>query len=219
MSLVQGIGHISASSNNDDDDVLQFLDTGYFVGTRRSETLNRSTNVFVDNKLKQSHETAPYLVKEIWQQLHEDIQAGRFHVETRADYPPGGDRGIGRFFYRNLAADPADVPVLMELFGNAKTSKKIHYEQSRMRVPSSMMSLSARSGSSNNTTQPLPYWTGPYNIRVSNFVNAVTAADGGNLLYKNGQETELGVLKPLSKRQYLDKYTVVDPDGIRWWKE
>lgn len=44
------------------------------------------------------------------------------------------------------------------------------------------------------------YWIGPYKMLVPNSIDSVVAKDGRNIRYKNGSETELGVLTSITKR-------------------
>ena len=61
------------------------------------------------------------------------------------------------------------------------------------------------------------YWVGPYGIRVSNSVGSIKAADGGNTLYRNGNQSEMFVENPISKEEYFKKHTI-RRDGYRWWQ-
>jgi hypothetical protein len=63
------------------------------------------------------------------------------------------------------------------------------------------------------------YWLGPYGIRIPNHIEIVTAADGGNMRYKDGGETEMGVMDPPTKDEYLNKYAILQRDGNYYWKE
>jgi hypothetical protein len=62
------------------------------------------------------------------------------------------------------------------------------------------------------------YWIGPYGVRVSNKYDSVVAADGGNILYKDGRETEMGVEEPMTRSQWLETYAVEKRDGVLWYK-
>jgi hypothetical protein len=65
------------------------------------------------------------------------------------------------------------------------------------------------------------YWVGPYGIRVPSHLTHIKAADGANILRNNGSVTErgLGGRNPLTKEEYLAKYTELRDDGHRWYKE
>lgn len=62
------------------------------------------------------------------------------------------------------------------------------------------------------------YWLGPYDIRVPDHIEYIKASDGGNILSKNGGVTEMFVINPSTKEQYLEKYTVLKNDGFYYWK-
>lgn len=62
------------------------------------------------------------------------------------------------------------------------------------------------------------YWLGPYDIRVPNNIEYIISSDGGNTRYKNGGETEMCVMTPLTRDEYLDKFTVLKDDGFYYWK-
>lgn len=65
------------------------------------------------------------------------------------------------------------------------------------------------------------YWKGPYGVRVSNAINHVIAADGGNTLHKDGMETEMCVRldPPMNAERYIAKYAELGDDGNYWWKD
>ncbi|AYV86071.1 MAG: hypothetical protein Solivirus4_32 [Solivirus sp.] len=56
------------------------------------------------------------------------------------------------------------------------------------------------------------YWVGPYGVKVPNEITSIKASDGGNILYKDGKETEMFVKRPLTREQYLEKYAVYSED-------
>ncbi len=64
-----------------------------------------------------------------------------------------------------------------------------------------------------------PYWIGPYEIYVDINIKQITAADGENYLDQDGSQTEKLVQFPMSKADYLKKFTRVRKDGLRWWIE
>ncbi len=51
------------------------------------------------------------------------------------------------------------------------------------------------------------YWVGPYGVKVPNEVTSVVAADGRNTLYKDGKQTEIYVKNPLTREEYLKRYS------------
>lgn len=51
------------------------------------------------------------------------------------------------------------------------------------------------------------YWIGPYGIRVHKSINSIRSKDGSNTLSKDGGETEMFVLNPISEQEYKMKYT------------
>lgn len=61
------------------------------------------------------------------------------------------------------------------------------------------------------------YWKGPYDVRVSTSIDKITAADGRNTLFKSGGETHMFVKDPISKKEYLNWYTTLKPDGYYYW--
>lgn len=60
-------------------------------------------------------------------------------------------------------------------------------------------------------------WTGPYGINVPNHITSITAADGLNTLYKSGETTEMYNPNPLTREEYLFKYSELKSDGC-WYK-
>jgi hypothetical protein len=62
------------------------------------------------------------------------------------------------------------------------------------------------------------YWIGPYGVFVPNKYDSVVAADGSNILYKDGSQTLIFVANPLTRLQWLEKYTIEKYDGNRWYK-
>ena len=65
------------------------------------------------------------------------------------------------------------------------------------------------------------YWLGPYDIRVPNSIKFVTASDGYNTLFSDGNETE--IFRPnaptLSEDEYKNKYAQFNAkDGYWYWK-
>jgi len=69
----------------------------------------------------------------------------------------------------------------------------------------------------NNNTEN-NYWKGPFGIKVPNNVEVIVAEDGRNSLYKTGETTKM-CFDPLSKEEYLNKYTILGSDGFYYWKE
>jgi len=71
-----------------------------------------------------------------------------------------------------------------------------------------MGSITSSSLSVEPTINPQTHWVGPYGMLVPNSVNMVTATDGFNTRYKDGGETEMGMLNPpkMDKNIYLSKY-------------
>jgi hypothetical protein len=69
----------------------------------------------------------------------------------------------------------------------------------------------------------MDYWIGPYGIKVPNNINCVIAEDGHNILYKDGEQTQTGLMtfknKPITKEQYLKEYADLNNDGFYYWKE
>ena len=61
------------------------------------------------------------------------------------------------------------------------------------------------------------YWLGPYNIRVPNTINIVTASDGVNILYKNGTITLMECNYHLSKKEYIEKYATLHCEGYYYY--
>lgn len=64
------------------------------------------------------------------------------------------------------------------------------------------------------------YWIGPYGVRVPMDIETVCAADGMNMRYKDGCETEIGVPSgaSISKEDYLRKYAHLI-GGIWWYRK
>ena len=60
------------------------------------------------------------------------------------------------------------------------------------------------------------YWTGPYGIQVPSQVIAIKAEDGGNILYKDGGQTEMCVLNPPTEAEYKNRYCKL-VNGIWYW--
>jgi hypothetical protein len=65
------------------------------------------------------------------------------------------------------------------------------------------------------------YWEGPHGVKVPFNVKVVVAADGKNMRFREGTETEIGVPRKQipSRAKYLDTYavnrgSVEKPD---WW--
>ena len=65
------------------------------------------------------------------------------------------------------------------------------------------------------------YWIGPYGIKVPIDFTHVPAADGGNIYYRDGKQTERGVPRhlALSPAQYMGKYGVNRGTAEKqdWW--
>ena len=63
------------------------------------------------------------------------------------------------------------------------------------------------------------YWTGPYGIKVFKDVMRITDSDGRNKLHRDGGSTEMAVMNPPSKQEYLKKYCVLGTDGNYYWNK
>ncbi len=60
------------------------------------------------------------------------------------------------------------------------------------------------------------HWIGPYGIFVPGHLLNITAKDGGNILHKDGGETERGC-DPISKEEYFNTYCELRDDGHYWY--
>jgi len=69
-------------------------------------------------------------------------------------------------------------------------------------------------------TQKQSYWRGPYDCLVPDSVDSCVAADGGNILYKDGSETEMDVEPTMSKEEWIATYTYkcTGLHGLRYYK-
>jgi hypothetical protein len=63
--------------------------------------------------------------------------------------------------------------------------------------------------------QTTNFWTGPYGMKVPEYVNSVVAADGYNLMNKLGKNTEIAMedAPEMNKEIYLAKYAESKGDG------
>lgn len=61
------------------------------------------------------------------------------------------------------------------------------------------------------------YWIGPYGILVPNNINHVVASDGGNIFYKDGRETEMFVVNPVSEEEYKKRYAQFNDIDKMWY--
>lgn len=64
------------------------------------------------------------------------------------------------------------------------------------------------------------YWIGPYGVHVSNELNHIVAADGYNILYKDGSVTQRlrADRSTMSQQDYFAHFTVVI-NGVRWFQQ
>lgn len=60
------------------------------------------------------------------------------------------------------------------------------------------------------------FWQGPYNILVSHKIDSVPAADGVNILYKGGRQTQMFINSPLSASEYIKLYALYNEKDGRW---
>src|SRR4051812_16599182 len=63
------------------------------------------------------------------------------------------------------------------------------------------------------------YWIGPYGCLIPSYRTVVVAEDGFNTLYREGGETELGLMDGnyITKSKYLSKYTTKGYYGLHFY--
>ena len=107
--MASGDPYMTSETRSD----ILFLATGFLIGTshktrltsdNRLETLGGRTTVD-DAMARRARNT-----------VEKYVLSGAFHEQTSDDLPHRGDRGVSRFIYRDLYADPRDVPELAQLF-------------------------------------------------------------------------------------------------------
>lgn len=62
------------------------------------------------------------------------------------------------------------------------------------------------------------YWIGPYGILVSNKIDSIPSIDGCNILFCNGNETEMVSPHPLlTEAEYKQKYAKFNTEKNKWY--
>lgn len=63
------------------------------------------------------------------------------------------------------------------------------------------------------------YWEGSHGCLVPWHLESCTAKDGGNIRYRDGSQTEMGVSPQPSKREWLITHTIRDAKGRDIYRE
>jgi hypothetical protein len=61
------------------------------------------------------------------------------------------------------------------------------------------------------------YWVGPYGIKVPMNIESIVAEDGRNTLSRDGSQTQMNVIKPISQIEYLRRFAII-VDGQYHWR-
>jgi len=69
----------------------------------------------------------------------------------------------------------------------------------------------------NTMTDCENYWIGPYGVLIPNNIDSVIARDGGNILYKNGSQTNKLHYLGMNEKEYKESYAKFNPKDEKWY--